>query len=454
MTGDESAPPVPPPSPDDTGPANASTPDGAVEPRSPRRGPLLVVVIGICLAVVAGTGYLIVSLAGPGRDAPLVIDQPNTVLWGQTISRPIEIAADHVTLRMLTVATGGDAAVRIRPGVRDTVIEDTRIECTDEHTDGIVPGGYSALRVRVDGCRQPFRQSPDAPASIVDSTANGRPYSPGRSVAATPPPKDFGTDPPSAENAAGAPTPMSYWPAAESTGVPAGTVLRESGSLDLRKPGEVISNLNITGCVTVRAANVVIRNSRITCDSATFSIRTYESASNLVVEDVEINGMGRNSSAVCCANYTLRRVNIHNVVDGPRLSTNTTVVDSWIHDLARVPDSHNDTLQTTGGDNIVVRHNRLEPHKPGTEDPLNACLMIGSTTSDSVTNLLVEENYCDGGNYSIGVRDDLVASNIVIRGNRFGRNFRYGVIARSDQAGISWDRSSNVWFDSGQPVVP
>ncbi|MEV4626249.1 hypothetical protein AB0J90_08155 [Micromonospora sp. NPDC049523] len=440
MTGVESLPPAPSEEP---------------APRSPRRGPLLVVVIGICLAVVIGTGYLIVTLAGPGRGDPLVLDQPNTVLWGQTIDRPIEIAADHVTLRRITIRAGGAAAVRIRDGVRNTVIEDTRIDCADNRTDGIVPGGYSAVRVRVDGCRQPFEQRDDAPATILDSTANGRPFArqDRKPATAVPSPLDFGTDPPTGESVTGAPTPMSYWPGPENTGVPAGTVLRPSSSLDLREPGMVVSNLDITGCVTVRAKNVTIRNSRITCDSSTFSIRTYDTASDLVVENVEINGMGKNSAAVCCANYTLRRVNIHHVVDGPRLSANTAIVDSWIHDLTRLPDSHNDTLQTTGGSNIVVRHNRLEPHDADTKDPSNACIMIGSTTSDSVDNLLVEENYCNGGNYSIGVRDDLVGSNIVIRGNRFGRDFRFGVIARSDQAGITWDRASNVWFDSGQPVV-
>jgi hypothetical protein len=442
MTGADSLPPAAPPSPSDP-PA-----------RTPRRGPLPVVVIAICLALVGGTGYLVLTFVGPGRDAPLVLDQPNTVLWGQTVSRPIEIAADHVTLRQVKIQAGGAAAIRIRDGVRDTVIEDTEIDCANDNTDGIVPGGYSALRVRADGCRQPFQQRANAPASIIDSASDGKPYVADRSPAGTPSPMDSGSQPPGgAEQAASTPTPMSGLPGQENTGVPAGTTLRESGSLDLREPGEVVSNLNITGCVTVRARNVTIRNSRITCDSATFSIRTHDSASGLLVENVEINGMGKNSAAVCCANYTLHRVNIHNVIDGPRLSADTSIVDSWIHDLARVPDSHNDTLQTTGGSNIVVRHNRLEPYDASTHDPLNACLMIGSTTSDSVTNLLVEENYCNGGNYSIGVRNDLVASNIVIRGNRFGRDFRYGVIARSDQAGITWDRGSNVWFDSGQPVT-
>ncbi|MBO4209087.1 hypothetical protein [Micromonospora echinofusca] len=248
------------------------------------------------------------------------------------------------------------------------------------------------------------------------------------------------------------PTPITAWPGPDNTGVPPGTALRRSGSLALRIDGQVITNLDIYGCVSVHARNVTIRKSRINCASTAYSVRTYGSVVNLVLEDVEINGLGRNAAAVCCGNYTLRRVDIHNVIDGPRMGSRSTIVDSWVHDLVRVDRSHNDTLQTTGGSDITIRHNRLEPYNPSTEDPFNACLMIGSTTTP-VRNLLFAGNYCNGGNWSIGVRADLVASNIVIRENAFGRNYRYGVIARPDQAGILWDRATNVWFDNGEPVV-
>ena len=250
------------------------------------------------------------------------------------------------------------------------------------------------------------------------------------------------------------PTPITYWPGPTTTGVPAGTVLVNSGSLTLRTDGQVVTNLNITGCVSVHARNVIIRKSRISCSSTTFSVLTYDTAVNLVLEDVEINGMNRNSTAVCCSNYTLRRVNIYNVIDGPRLTNNTTIVDSWVHDLYRVDASHNDTLQTTGGNNITIRHNRLEPYRASTGDPFNACLMIGSTTAPAVTNLIFTDNYCNGGNWSIGVRTDLVASNVSFRNNKYGRDYRYGIIARPNQAGIIWERTTNVWFDTGLPVLP
>ncbi|MDG4828841.1 hypothetical protein O7627_05915 [Solwaraspora sp. WMMD1047] len=249
------------------------------------------------------------------------------------------------------------------------------------------------------------------------------------------------------------PTPISYWPSAATTGVPAGTKLRDSGALSLRTDNQVVTGLNITGCVNVYARNVRITKSKISCGSPAYAIRTMSTAVNLVVEDVEIDGLGRNGVTICCGNYTLRRVNMYGMTDGPRLGTNTTVVDSYIHDLARLPGTHNDALQITGGVGVVVRRNTLQVYDAATNDPLNACLMLGSETAPSTRNLLFENNYCDGGNWSIGVRTDLVGANIVFKDNKFGRNYRYGIIARPDQAGIIWE-NTNVWFDNGRPVVP
>jgi hypothetical protein len=427
-------------------------------PRRTSRARLIAATSVVGLAAIAGTGYAV--LAGPDSNGhPLVLDTPNAVVAGQTFNRPIEIAADNVRLQRVTIRAGGTAAIRIRPGVSGATITDTDIHCTDRKADGIVPGDYSALRVTVHDCRRAFVQSANSPATIVDSERNGEAYSPDvpGGVLTAPTPPELGPENalpnPSPAPAAAPPTPISYWPGPTNTGVPIGTVLKNSGSLDLRTAGQVLTNLNIVGCVAVRASNVIIRKSRITCNSPTYSIRVYDTAINLLMEDVEINGSGVTSASICCGNYTLRRANIYNMIDGPRLGTKSNIVDSWLHDLTRVPSSHNDLLQTTGGSSILVRHNRLEAYKASTNDPFNACIMIGSTTSDSVRNLTFENNYCNGGNYSVGVRDDLVASNIIIRLNKFGRNYRYGVIARPSQTGILWDRATNVWFDNGLPVV-
>ncbi|AVT38799.1 hypothetical protein [Plantactinospora sp. BB1] len=430
-------------------------------PHRNRRRATVAATFGATAALLAASGYLVLNVAGqPVRAAPMVLDQPAGVLWGQTVDRPIEVAADNVTIRRVKVRTGGTAAIVIRPGVVGTLIEDTEIRCTSAGTDGVVPGGYSALRVRVTGCRQAFRQTDANPATIVESSQDGKPYPGGPSgpSGSVPPPapdpdsRAMAERPPYAP-AAAPPTPITYWPGPGNTGVPAGTALRNSGSLSLRTAGQVVSGLNIVGCVTVAAANVQILKSKITCNSTTYSIRTLAGATNLLIQDVEINGMAKNSASICCGNYTLRRANVYNMIDGPRLADNTRIFDSYLHSLARVAGSHNDILQSTGGNNIIIRHNTLLSYNPVTRDPFNSCLTIGSETAPSLMNLTFEDNYCNGGNYSIGISPRLVGSNILFRNNKYGRDYRYGVVSGWNRPGVTWDRPTNVYFDNGQPVV-
>ncbi|MFD1325736.1 right-handed parallel beta-helix repeat-containing protein [Micromonospora sonneratiae] len=397
----------------------------------------------------------------------MTVTQDGAIVDGQEIKGFVHVKADNVTIRNSTIRYGGDHAIQVFDGSVGTVIEATRVHCEKDQTNGIVFGGYVARRVEVFGCRNGFLYSDESPATIIDSTWNGQPVetaaaveptdtpapasaAPSATKTATPKPstKAAGAD---RQRSAGTFDGPSGYPGPDNTGVPSGTTLRPSGSITLAQDGQVVSGLNIKGCVLVTAKNVIIRKSRITCGSP-YSIRTKD-ADNLLVEDVEINGMGKNTAAVCCGEYTLRRVEIFNVLDGPRLGDNTVVEQSWIHDLVRVGSSHNDALQITGGSNVVVRGNSLEVYNSTTRDPLNSCLMIGSTTSPSVSNLVYEQNYCNGGNYSIGIRSDLRATNIAFRNNVFGRNCRYGIIARSQHPGLSWDRATNIWVDSRKPVL-
>lgn len=413
----------------------------------------------------AGIG---VAVAG-SRDGSMSIYKDGAVVDGAVVNGYIHVRANNVTIKNSTINYGGAHSLRVFSGFSGTVIEDTKINCRATKTNGLVFGNYTARRVHISGCKNGFMYSGSAPATIADSTWNGKGVTAGVDLGPAPKPEPMPTPTatPSARPSATrtpATSPSSSAPPAEvvgripdsfpgpnNTGVPAGTTLKPSGSINAAKDGQVFTGLDIKGCVTVTAKNVILRKSRISCGGL-YSIKT-SGASNLVVEDVEINGQGKNSAAVCCGDYTLRRVEITNTIDGPRLGSNTVIENSWIHHLTRVSGSHNDVLQTTGASNIVVRGNSLEAYNPTTKDPFNACLMIGSTTGPIVSNLTFEQNYCNGGNYSIGIRADLNAANIKIRQNVFGRDYRFGVVARAGQSGISWDNSTNVWVDDRKPVV-
>ncbi|MGI5214999.1 hypothetical protein [Plantactinospora sp. CA-290183] len=422
-------------------------------PGRPRR--ILLLGIFVLVAVlIAASGYLALRLTETDRrPTPLLLDRPDTVVADRKFERPIEIAADNVILRGVTVRTGGAAAISVRSGVVGTLIEDTDIHCTSRRTDGVAAGNYSALRVRVDGCAEAFRQVAGAPATILESYRDGEPY---RNPAAGSPAPPAAGPAPSADGPyapAVAPTPITYWPSAANTGVPVGTALRNSGSLSLRTAGQVVTGLNIVGCITVAAANVQILRSRITCTSPTYAIRTLAGTLNLLIQDVEINGTATNSASICCSDYTLQRGNVYNMIDGPRLTNNTRILDSYLHSLTRVAGSHNDILQSTGGTNILVRHNTLLSYNPATRDPFNSCVTIGSETSPTLTNMTVEDNYCNGGNYSIGISPRLLGANILFRNNKYGRDYRYGVVSGYNRAGVIWERATNVYFDNGLPVV-
>lgn len=239
------------------------------------------------------------------------------------------------------------------------------------------------------------------------------------------------------------------WPTTATTGVPAGVRLASTDGMTVTEDGTVLDGLDIDGCVQVRADDVVLRRSRIRCDER-YAIRLYD-VSGLVVEDVEIDGAGVVGVAVCCGGYTLRRVNIHDVVDGPRLGDQVVITDSIVHRLERAEGSHNDTLQSTGGSGVVVRSNTLLAWRPDTNDPFNASLQLGSEQAERLAGVVVEGNYMNGGNYTVNVRPDTEATHVVLRNNLFGRDHRYGA-TRALPDGVLWG-GGNVYVDNGAPVL-
>jgi hypothetical protein len=247
------------------------------------------------------------------------------------------------------------------------------------------------------------------------------------------------------------------FPSAASTGVPAGLKLtRQVGDVLLKGDGAVLEGVDLEGCVIVRADDVTIRNSRIRCagrGSTPFPIRIHPGHKGLHVSHTEIDGLGAASVAIVGDNWVAAAVNIHNSVDGPRLSSNTILQDSYVHDLARRPRSHNDTVQTLGGEGAQVLRNTLLAYNQHTNDPMNGVLQTGRLLQP-LKNTLVEGNYMDGGSYSVrggssGDGSGLI-TNYTFRNNQFGRNCGFGPVQGVDSP-VSWD-VSNTWADTGMSI--
>nr|WP_297425135.1 right-handed parallel beta-helix repeat-containing protein [uncultured Actinotalea sp.] len=239
------------------------------------------------------------------------------------------------------------------------------------------------------------------------------------------------------------------FPDETTTGVPEGVQLEPSESLRVTEDGAVIDGLLITGTVVVEADDVVIRNTVIR-NTGTFAIRV-DGGRNLLVEDSEIDGQGRGAAAVAFGNYTLRRVHIHHVTEGPRIAGGTVLIeDSLVHRLVQAGDNHTDVVQAVGGREVVLRGNALLADDPEAGTLGNAAFQFGEEDGE-LGACLVEGNLLSGGNYTVnGGGGGTTGAGCVFRDNVLMETARYG--ARANLGGAAVWESSNVWLDTGEPV--
>lgn len=290
--------------------------------------------------------------------------------------------------------------------------------------------------------------------------------------------------------------PPSGWPNTNNTGVPAGkTLTRYDGTLNVYDAGTIIDGKEVYGSIRVLAPNVIIRNTRVHCQSPDFGIVQTggsdigSSGDNLLIEDTEIVGDGINkcqtgiaaalpSGAPVVHSLTVRRVNIHLVSDGIQPYDGLTVTDSYIHDLTyfkgatQSQDDHVAAIGYDGGNSspFLIQHNTLDdqspmpcPYGPSIHtcgsDPNNVIALYAQ--NGIVANMTVDNNLINGGGhcmwagtYPIGNASS--AHDVRITNNHFGRAYfpncgTYGyAVGWSPAPGSIW--SGNIWDDTGVAV--
>lgn len=419
------------------------------------------------------------------HDGSLTVTEDGTVIEGLYVSGAINVRADDVIIRDTVVANSGWHSIRVSGDAEGTEIYDTTVYCENTRTNGVVFGDYYAENVSLFGCRNDFMSSTRSPAVVVDSFVDGAAYShgtpsegvrPGEGPSApepTPEPtseptsqptqepepepepeptQSPTTDPDTGSDGGGAP---SEFPNASTTGVPSNVSLRSSGSITVTRDGTVIDGLHVRGTITVVADNVTIRNTLIEGGGNGYPIEVTDGATNTLVERVEIDNQGGGGIGILitggATDTVVRSVDIHSAEDGIRIQADDVVIEySYIHDLTRQAGGHHDCIQIRRGDDITLRYNNLQAYLPDQDDPLNAALQIGSLMDgDPISNLLVEGNLMNGGNFTIngGGRGEVDSARYT--GNMFGRDFRYGIAGNMHNS--VWE-SSNVWYDNRQPA--
>lgn len=291
-------------------------------------------------------------------------------------------------------------------------------------------------------------------------------------VTATPTPTPTPTPSPTATTPA-----PGTWPTSSTTGVPAGTLLTPSGSLNITTGGSdplhprIIENLDVSGRVDVRADNVLIRNTRIRCGDG--CLHNY-GGHNLRVDHVDIgHGSGYGDIAIMdggacvpgsnpcvqagASNAVYTAVHIHNVDDGVRCDGDLTVQDSLIEKLAMGTSAHSDGCQVsdTTDDSrpdpgwITFRHNVIEGGN-------TSCFIV---QGQPVGPILIEGNYLkavslanEQTSYATNVGPGVPQGGVVVRNNVLTHGWQSGPDGSSSVYHWTSTNWSGNTYDDGTAV--
>ena len=152
------------------------------------------------------------------------------------------------------------------------------------------------------------------------------------------------------------------WPMPETTGIIGagltyGDLTPFSGDLTTSANGQLIEELDITGRIIIQHDNVTVRKCRVRYNT-NYGLDNQADHSGLVVEDTEFDGSLLQSSGIHAAaghsyagGYVLRRVYLHNAVQGFITYGNTVIEDSWLEimdDIAAVSGEHREAVLGRG----------------------------------------------------------------------------------------------------------
>lgn len=205
-------------------------------------------------------------------------------------------------------------------------------------------------------------------------------------------------------------TTTNAWPDATNTGVPAGVTLTASGDVIITQAGAVVSGLNITGSVYIRADNVTLENCKVT--SGGWAGVTIDSGvTGAVVQNCTIDGTGRAPDGTgnqgIMGSGTFIGNDIFNVENGIVPGSNSVIKGNYIHDLQAGGSPHYDGIQIDGGlSNIQISGNSIINQWGWT-----SAIMIDNYFG-AISNVTVTNNLLSGGAYTLYADSSLGTASI------------------------------------------
>ncbi len=245
-------------------------------------------------------------------------------------------------------------------------------------------------------------------------------------------------------------------PGAHNTGPSDPSILQPVGGMTITQDGAVIENVHVYGSVNIEANNVTLRNFIIDAGGQPYGVRATADKHGIVIEDGELINVA--SAHVYGGGYEARRLNMHESGGDGFKTTHDVVIEAcWVHHLGTAPGAHSDCNQTRRGSNFIFRGNFFDlPIDIGAPYKQNACWII-QTGEGPIDNVLIEDNWINGGNFSVYFENKLPPpgsnrpdygdpTNCRMNNNRFGRDYRYGVLRATSYVSMSGNR----WDDNGE----
>jgi len=207
--------------------------------------------------------------------------------------------------------------------------------------------------------------------------------------------------------------------------LPTGVQIDSGGNFNITKAGLVLSGYNISGNVTISAANVTIQNCSVTSATDTAVVKIADGITGAIVQNNTINGVGtgNDGSFGIEGSGTFIGNNITNVENGIGPGSNSLIQNNYIHNLLASGSPHYDGIQMDGGlSNITINHNTVINDQGQT-----SAVMIDNYFG-AINNISVTNNLLIGGGYTI-YDDAQFNSNpingVTISGNHIGGGY-YG----------------------------
>jgi hypothetical protein len=268
------------------------------------------------------------------------------------------------------------------------------------------------------------------------------------------------------------------YPAAASTGVPAGTTLRAvpgqltsgpgwayspaSQSVNVTGAGAVLAGLNITGLVNITAPGVTLQNDKITAGGY-FGV-SLRHTTGVTITRCAIAGTSATTGRVGSAIDDIYGDSTATAVTGNDISLFKTgiqltagqITGNYLHDPGYLPGDHTNGIFAGGGTSpLTITGNTILNNR----DQTDAINLDSGGPGQPVAAKTVTGNLLAGGSYTLYAGASLgnTTTGIVIQDNRFGQNYypasgQYGPAAYYDHTapGSSW--TGNIWDTTAQTV--